>query len=251
MDKIINTILIVAGIIVAAIIVSAGLGGIPGTTVTSTGEVQKNTVSVIGESELDVEPDKAEMFIQIETRADNAKDAEDENSIISNDVIDALKKAGIASDEIETDRFSIYPLYDWDEGYQNLVGYRAEHTLKITTTDTDKVGIYLDAAVDAGANEVQRVDFGLTREKEKEVYSEALVRASQIAEEKADSIAASLGLRLGNVISVAESSAGYTPYRYYDYGVGEMAVKATGESTPISPEKITVSGYVSLVYEIK
>ena len=114
MDKIINTILIVAGIIVAAIIVSAGLGGIPGTTVTSTGEVQKNTVSVIGESELDVEPDKAEMFIQIETRADNAKDAEDENSIISNDVIDALKKAGIASDEIETDRFSIYPLYDWD-----------------------------------------------------------------------------------------------------------------------------------------
>ena len=250
MDKIINTILIVAGIVVAAIIISAGFGNIPGTNISPTGEVQRNTISVIGEANLDIEPDKAEILLQIETIADNAKDAEDENSIISNDVINALKKSGVGSDEIETDRFNIYPQYDWDRGYQELIGYRAEHTLKITTTDTGKVGVYLDVAVDNGVNEVQGVNFGLTREKEKEVYSEALVRASSLAEEKASSIAASLGVRLGDIISVSESSAGYTPYRYYDYAVAEMAIGKAGPA-PIQPEKVTVNGYVSLVFEIK
>lgn len=250
MEKMLSTILIVAGIVVAAIIISAGFGNIPGTNISPTGEVQRNTISVIGEANLDIEPDKAEILLQVETRALTAKEAEDENSRITDNVITALKKSGVGSDEIETDRFSIYPEYDWDEGYRELVGYRAEHTLKVTTTDTGKVGVYLDVAVDNGVNEVQGVNFGLTREKEKEVYSEALVRASSLAEEKASSIAASLGVRLGDIISVSESSAGYSPYRYFDYAVSEMSMKGAGPA-PIQPEKVTVNGHVSLVFEIE
>ena len=171
MEKILNTILIVAGIIVAAIIIAAGFSSIPGTNVTAEGEVQRNTISVVGEANLDIEPDKADLFLQVETRAKTAKEAEDENSRIADQVITELKKAGVASDEIETDRFNIYPEYDWNDGRRDLIGYRAEHTLKVTTKDTDKVGVYLDVAVDNGVNEVQGVNFGLTREKEKEVYS--------------------------------------------------------------------------------
>ena len=246
--KIINTIILTVGIIIAALIVAMAFENIPGTNVTSTGEVQRNTISVVGESQIEVEPDKAEIYVQVETRADSADDASDENSEISNKVINALKRAEIDNEDIETDSYNIYPRYDWDEGYDELVGYAAEHTLRITTTDMDKVGNFLDTAIDAGANEIQRVDFGLSQDKEKEVYSEALVRASGLAEEKASSVSAALGVRLGDVVSVVESSAGYRPSVYYDYAVEERALAAT---TPIAPEKVTVEGYVTLVYEIK
>ena len=248
-ENVLNTILIVVGIVVAALIVAAGFANIPGTNISPTGDVQRNTISVVGEANLDIDPDKAEMYIQIETRGAEANIAQNLNAEKSDSVMVALKKEGISKDDIETDYFNLRPEYDWSKDKRELIGYVAEHTLRITTTDIENVGTYLDAAINAGANEIQRVDFGLTREKEKDVYSEALVRASSLAEGKATSITSSLGVRLGDIISVSESSSSYSPYRYYDYAVAEVAI--AGASTKIAPEEVTVNGYVNLVFEIK
>ena len=245
----INTIIIVVGILAAALIIAMAFKNIPGTTVTSEGQVQRNTISVVGEANLDIDPDKAEMYIQIETRGKEANNAQSLNAERSDSAMNALKKAGISKEDIETDYFNLRPEYDWSKDKRELIGYVAEHTLRVTTTDTEEVGTYLDAAINAGANEIQRIDFGLSREKEKEVYSEALVRASSLAEGKATSIASSLGVRLGDIISVSESSASYNPYRFYDYAEADFGVASV--SSKIAPEEVTVNGRVTLVFEIE
>jgi hypothetical protein len=249
-NKLLTTIIIVAGILVAAFVLASALKNMPGAT--TAGEQQRNTISVAGESTIDVEPDKAEVYVMVQTRAKEAKEAQDENNRISNDVIDALVEAGVAKTDIETDWFNLGPEYDWSDGTQTLIGYLAQHSLKVTTTDLTKVGDLVDTAVNAGANNIQSINFGLTKDKEKEVYNEALIRASELAQLKAQSIASAIGSRLGDLVSISESSSNYYPYIYrMDTAVAEGGGMEAPKAAPIQPEKITVSGHVSMIYEIK
>src|SRR3989344_6165946 len=71
---------------------------------------ERNTISVSGTSELDVLPDKVEIYFRIETNDNVAKFAQDKNSKITNDLIEILKQNGLKSDEIETVNFDISPL---------------------------------------------------------------------------------------------------------------------------------------------
>ena len=69
-----------------------------------------------------------------------------------------------------------------------------------------------------------------------------------IASDKAASLASSLKINLGKIISVQESSFRFTPY---DYAPGAMAVEESQAGTEISPQKVEVSASVTLAYEIK
>ena len=119
-------------------------------------------------------------------------------------MVRALKKEGVKDKDIETSQFSIYPRYEYEEvveinlrkSNQILSGYEVVNVLKVTTQDLEKAGKLIDAAVDAGANDIERVTFGLTKEKEKEVKQQAMNLASNDAKEKAVALATNLGVAL-------------------------------------------------------
>ena len=120
----------------------------------------------------------------------------------------------------------------------------------VPTDDVDNAGKYIDAAVDAGANIVNRIDFTLSDDYEEDVKRQAMIQASDDAEEKAVALTSNLGVRLGSIVSISESSYSYSPYRYYGTDA-MMEAGAADVPTKISPEKVDVRGSVSLVYEIK
>lgn len=219
--------------------------------------VQRDIVSVSGSSSLTVEPNKAEVYVKVVTLEKNAQDSKNKNSQTTNAVIAALKKEGIKESDIETSQFSIYPRYEYEEVVENdirkskqtLVGYETTNVLKVTTLDLDKAGKLIDVAVDSGANDVERVSFGLTKDKEKEVKRQAMVLAAGDAKEKASALANSLSVSLGKVTSISESGFYYQPF---DYAAPRAMMKAGEESfdTVISPQKIDVSANVNVIYEI-
>lgn len=219
--------------------------------------VQRNVVSTSGTSTLTVDPNKAEVYIRIVTLEKTAQEAKNKNSEISKKVIDALKKLGVKDKEIETSQFSIYPKYEYEEviemnvrkSQQKLVGYEVVHVLKVTTHDLEKVGRLIDAAVDSGANDIDRVSFGLSKEKEKEVKQQAMILASSDAKEKAIALATNLGVALSKPISISESSFYYQPFDIA-YKVAAME-RGPAPSTEISPQQLDVSASVQLVYEIR
>ena len=212
-------------------------------------DVQK-TISVTGSSELTVMPDQAKMYVVVVTLKDTAVAAQEENAKISNEVIEALKSKGIKSEDIQTQGYYLYEKTEWNDKLQKSesVGYELQHTLEIRTTDIDNVGEYLDVAVNAGANNVDRVNFDLTKAKEQEVNSQALSKATENARSKAEGIVKDLGVKLGGVASVSESNTGYTPYVYYSKA-GSLDVAA--ERTTIQPSEVTVNAYIGIVYRIK
>ena len=209
-----------------------------------------NTINVDGNSELTFEPDEAEVWAGVSIVKENAEDAQAEANKIINAILDGLRSKGINEKDIETDRLNLYEerTYTRDEG-SKVVGWRASQTLKIKTTDMSKVGTIVDIAVKNGANQLNNINFGLSEKKEQEFKQLALAEASKNAKAKAETIAESLGVRLGKIKSVSESNFGYMPYAY------AMEAKAAGgemieEAAAIMPRDVSVNAHISLVYHI-
>ena len=117
----------------------------------------ENTINVQGDSELTFDPDEAEVWAGISILKDSATEAQSEANIVINDIIDGLRYKGIREEDIETDRLSLREEYSWKNGEREIVGWRATQTLKIKTTDLNKVGTIVDVAVNNGANQINNI----------------------------------------------------------------------------------------------
>jgi len=106
--------------------------------------------------------------------------------------------------------------------------------------------------VNSGANQIDRVVFDLSKELEKDTYSEALTQSASLAKAKATSIADALGVNLGKIKTVTESSGYYTPYvNYYRNDFSGAAGAEAMKSSEIMPQKLTVTGMLSVSYYIE
>lgn len=203
-----------------------------------------NEFVVSGSAKLDVAPDEAQVFLRIETTAASPKDAQDRNSHIADTVINSLKSAGFA--DVETTGYRVEILREWDRKLEKTVdkGYRAWHTLKVTTKMLDKVGFIAEISINNGVQGVDNIFFTLSKEKEKEVKSEALSRAARNAQEKADALAESLGVRRGKAVHVSES--------LYEVGPVFARAEMIEQVAPqIEPSDVTVQAQVSVSFGIE
>ena len=211
-------------------------------------------ITASGDAELTVMPDEATIRIRVETKGQTAQATQDENSRIMTSVQSALKRAGIASKDIETDQYNLYPWTEWDpdEHKQREMGFRAYHTIKVKTTDLDKVGDFISAAVDAGATNVDGVSFGLSEKQKQDVRKVALQDAANNARAKAQTMADGLGVSLGELLAVQESSFNYGAV--FRAEMDMVSMKAGGgvpeAAPPIEPEQVEVRATVSVSYRI-
>jgi len=210
---------------------------------------QQNTISVTGDSEIKVDPNQAEVWAGYTIVKDAAADAQAEVNSVIGAMIAGLKAEGIAEKDIETQQLSLNEEREWTETGSKSLGWRAAQTLKITTANMTKVGKIVDIVVANGANQINNIDFSLTPEKEQLYKQQALADATANAKSKAETIAASLGTTLGKIVSVSEAQYYYTPYRY---AMAETAgVAAPKEAASVTPQQVSVTGQISLVYAVK
>jgi uncharacterized protein YggE len=119
------------------------------------------------------------------------------------------------------------------------------NTVHVRTKGLARFGALIDAAVQAGANQVQRLTFTLSDDSEPR--RTALGRAAAQARDKAQSIAAALGLKVGRVQSVVEQdSGGVRPLVREAY-----AMQAAPAPTPIEPGAVEVRARVVLTVELE
>ncbi len=211
------------------------------------------TVDVTGNSQIKVLPDELGIYFNVQTLADTAKEANNENSRIIDNTIAELMKMGIERKDITTQNYNVYPEYDYGEDGRELIGYRATHQLKIELEekDFDLAGSVIDAGVDAGAL-ISYINFELSFEKQNEYKNKALEEATLNARSKAEGIASGLGRDLGRIVSVSTSDFGYNPWLVYaSRGVMEDVALAKEEVANIQPGEQTVTGTVSVVYALK
>jgi len=193
------------------------------------GDNNQITVSGIGQEY--VKPDLALTNFSVKTEGATVKGVIQENSQNMNDVIQAVMNLGIAQKDIQTTNFNLYPRYEWTDedkifpsGHRVLVGYEMTQTLKVKIKDLETIGGIIEAATQAGANQVG--DLVFTIENSEAVKRQARLQAISQAQEEAESLAKQLGVRLGKVMSVNFGTEMPQPIRMMAAGLGKGAESA-------------------------
>jgi uncharacterized protein len=170
-------------------------------------QAETQAITVTGLGSISTVPDQAEFSFGVEKQARTAQQAFADASAAMNKVVAALKAAGIAAADIQTQHVSISPRYSEDG--QSIVGYSASSAVSAKLKNLDRAGAVIDAAVTAGANQVFGPSLSVADRTQR--YQQALRNAVADARVKAQALAAASGLTLGEIAAVAESGAAPPP----------------------------------------
>lgn len=131
------------------------------------------------------------------------------------------------------------------ERTQPIVGYTVTNVVRSRIPDVKAVGKIIDLGLKNGANEVQRLVF--TLKNPDPVQAEALKAAAGKARTRAVALAAALGLRLGNVLSVSDGNFTARPVEM-DMMRAKYAFEGESSSTPIDAGNLEVQATVTVFF---
>ena len=195
------------------------------------------TVQANGSATLLANPDQAQLEAGVVTNAATAQDSAQQNATLTTAVVQAIKAVLGATGTVQTVSYNVSPRYSTSPGQtQTIVGYITMNTVRVTTTDLSILGRLIDAANQAGANNVGNLGFGLQDPEPK--VQQALALATKQAMGHANAIAAGLGTTIGPVISAQQGSA-YSPVVVPGVATGAV-------TTPVQTGTVSVFASVSL-----
>jgi uncharacterized protein YggE len=205
---------------------------------------------VNGEGEATALPDVAVLQLGVETQRQSLLEAQREAADAMDALMKVFKSNGIADRDIQTQRYSIYPVRRWNENEnrEELIGYRVTNTVVAKIRKIDQAGKVIDT-VAAAAGDTTRIEgINFTVDDPTAYYEEARKKAVKNAQDKARQIADEAGIKLGKPIYISEGTV-YSPV------MRDMFAKAEGAApsqapTPISPGELEYRINVQIVYEI-
>jgi uncharacterized protein YggE len=229
-----RTILLLAGVL----LVAAAIAGVAqprlGRSATPTAGT---TITVTGNGTVDATPDRASFDFGVTTDGATASEALSRNASQARSIIAALKKAGIGSSAIQTTQVSLWP--QTAHGGRVITGYQASNSVRVTAA-LDKSGALVDAAVGAGANNVDGPS--LDTADTAAIHNEALKQALGQAKGKAQALAAAAGLTLGAPLKVREGGQA-TPIVY-----AQALESPAGAAPPIEAGTQKIQESVTVTY---
>ena len=194
------------------------------------------TISATGTTT--VVPDAVRINATVSVLGTTSKGALSTAGTTSTAVRSTLASNKVATKDIATQSITVYPEYSYPaSGTPTLSGYRATQSFDITIRSASTAGVVVDAIVEAGGDNLQIngvSPFILASDKATEVARTAAVKK---AKAKAASYAKLLGVKLGRVIYLDETS---TPNAYPIY---TATAKADSVETVVylGEQKVSVS----------
>lgn len=206
------------------------------------------SITVVGDGTVTIEPDKAEAVIGVETAGATVKEASAENATIMKAVLEALTVAGIEAKDMQTTGYNVYADRGFGpDGASQATTYRVSNNVNVTVRDLAAVGDILDAAIEAGANNIYGVNFGLS--KPSTVESESRAKAMDDARAKAQELADLAGMELGQIVSISEVVGGNGGF--YANSFRNVQTAGLGGGGPISPGQLELSMQLQIVFAAK
>jgi uncharacterized protein YggE len=194
------------------------------------------TVSAIGT--ITVVPDAVRINATVSVLGTTSKIALSTAGATSTSVRLALTANKVAIKDIATQSITVYPEYLYPaSGVSTLSGYRATQSFDITLRNASTAGTMVDAIIEAGGDYLQVngvSPFILDSDKATETARTAAVKK---AKAKAASYAKLLGVKLGRVIYLDETS---TPTAYPIYTATTKA-DSTETVVDLGEQKVSVS----------
>jgi uncharacterized protein len=206
-------------------------------------------ITVRAEAKSEERPNVAYITFGVVNDAPTAEQAAADNATPSTAVIDAVKAMGVDPKDVQSQSFSVSPIYveERDAGArqptrQKVAGYRANHLFRLRLRDVDKAGFVVAKLLSKGANEAQGLSFGVTDEAAK---MDALrVQAVAEARRRAEVYAGAASMKLGRLLALEPQPA---PVAYADMPMRSFEAKAV---IPVEPGAIPLSTTVEATWEL-
>lgn len=208
-------------------------------------------LSVNGNGEVAVEPDEATVRLGITRQSPSAREAQEQANEVAQEIFNAITALGVAKDQIQTSTLTLYPVYAPHRPERaeepRIVAYRASNVISVRLEKLTLVGPVIDAGLQAGANQLEGVQFGLKNDLE--ARKQALTSAVAEARQKAETMAGALNLRLVQVMEVTEGGVSIVRPMFAQREVA-MAAVARDVATPVSPGQVRIHANVTIRYRI-
>jgi len=212
-----------------------------------------DTITVTGTATVQLEPDMVMIMLGVEATDPEVLSAQKTVNETLAQVVAALtgEELAIAEEDIATSEYYISERYEYnyENGKSEMIGYQATAMLNICVRELDKAGAVIDAAMLAGANRLNGVEFMSSNQTE--ARDQALTIAVQDGMRKAKVIAAAAGIQLPALpSSIAEQSnqiyAHSNSIATYDMAMAT----AESSSTTLQAGMLNLNATVQIVYEI-
>lgn len=201
---------------------------------------------VTGVGEVPVVPDIAVLSIGVQAQRETVSEAQQAAVTAMDGIMGVLGTYNIEEKDIQTQQYSIQPVYSWDDGEQMLLGYSVTNIVIVKIRNIEDAGSIIDAAVAAGGDYTRVNSISFSVDEPEAYYEDARQEAMGDAEAKAKQLADLGDVKLGKPTYINESS-GTPPVIYRDFDEGA----ATTEEASISPGEIEVQLTVEVHYGIK
>lgn len=214
----------------------------------------QRTITVTGYGYAYGVPDIVRVGLGVEAVNTDIADAMDDVNTRMNAVIQTLQDAGVAPEDIRTEYFNISQDYSYspmpaDSSMSSsdtpAQPYRVSTTVRVTIREAERVGELLSAAVDAGANLVNYVEFDIADQSALE--STARADAVADAQARADELAGLVGASVGEAVKVVEGLDSYPLTNRMEAGGGG----SIAQSAVISQGTLSVTMSVTITYALQ
>jgi uncharacterized protein len=200
-------------------------------------------MSVFGAASVDGAPDVARLRVAIKQTRRKPGEAFEVTRAGVNQVREVLRRHAIPDSAVSTSRLDLKS--SWSFGSERkFLGYECRASFVIEVRDLDALEAVLVEVVEAGANQVDGVEFDVSTKKE--LRAQARVAAVAAAREKAALYAEAASVRLGPVIHIKDVDSDQLQNVYRGHGSGGGA----GGEGDLTPGKINVTAGVVVGFSI-
>jgi uncharacterized protein len=224
----------------------------------NTNNASNSTLSVVGNAQTMVRPDKVALSLSVETTNTTANAALNANSEAMNKALNALKVAGVRENETSTSFFNISPNYNLTQQRQeqdfpppiesrDIISYTVTNSITVDSYNLLNVSKWIDTAVQAGVNDISSIYFSLSDTKSERIKHDLLKQAIANAKSKADIAASALGLNVTGVKSINIEPVNVFPPPE-PLMARETVAEAAGPPTPIIAGEQEATASVRIVF---
>lgn len=203
------------------------------------------SIRVTGQGSVSQAPDRASLNLSILSNNDQAQAATSQNNTTYAAVVGRLGAVGIAERDIHTTSFNITFVPKPEPAAQYKpprTGYIVTRQLAVTIDNLALVGRAIDAAVAAGATQIDGVSYGLRDIQS--AYAKALAAAMHDAALQAAALADAAHLRLGAIQSITAGGTLPPP-------APQLRALAAEAQTTIPPSDVQVHASVIVTYGVQ
>lgn len=202
---------------------------------------------VNGFGQVSVTPDLATLNFTVSTLNKSANQSQKENADISQNVVNKVKKLGVAGKDLQSSNFSVNAEYDYKDRTRVLKGHRVQHSYNVIIRKISMLGDILDEVTKAGQDSVSigQISFGLSNDDELKLKS--LEASVANAKSKAQTIAKAAGKKLGDISFIEEvTSSGAVPVARMEM----MKSMSADASTEIQSGEVGVTSTIKVHFKL-